>query len=132
MTMRPAPPSSRIAGFVLAAVALAGCDLLSTPGLEDVTLEYIGCTRLPRDTTAAFSVIVRAAGAVVPDPRLDITSSDPSILVVVPPGDSIRSLDQNGTSTLTIRFLSSWFTDSIPTLAQNVQVNPGGGGGGCP
>ncbi|MGH7675949.1 MAG: hypothetical protein ACREMV_11825 [Gemmatimonadales bacterium] len=125
------PRVSWITVVVLGALTAASCELFSEPGLQNVSLQYIGCTRLPPDSTAAFQVIVRVGGVVIPEPPFDITSSNTAVLVVVPSGDSIRSLNQNGTPTLTVRYLTSWATDSAPTLTQEIQVNPGGGGGGC-
>jgi len=132
MSMPPPARALWILLFVLGAAAQAGCDVFSAPGLQDIDLEYVGCTRLPQDTTAAFLVIVRADGAPLADPRLAVTSSDTGLVRVTlaPGGGVLETGSSNGQSTLTIRFLSSWVTDSAPTLAQNIQVNPGGGG--CP
>ncbi len=136
MSMPPPARALWIPLFVLGAAAQAGCDLFSAPGLQEITLAYVGCTRLPRDTTATFQVIVRAGDVLIADPRLDVSSSDTGLVrIVVSPGAGVldgllETGSSNGQSTLTIRFLSSWVTDSAPTLAQNIQVNPGGGG--CP
>jgi len=125
--MRPPPPALWIPVLVLAAAAQAGCDLFSAPGLQDIELSYVGCTRLPQDTTAAFLVMVRAGGAPIADPRLAVTSSDTGLVRVTlaPGGGVLETGSSNGQSTLTIQFLSSWVTDSAPTLAQDIRVNPG-------
>ncbi len=96
-------------------------DVFSSTGLEPVTLTYQGPACIPVDSTAPFTVVVAAGGHVLPQPRLGIASSDPSVVEVTPGLDSLRG-KANGQATLTIRLESSLFTDTAPALAESLKV----------
>jgi hypothetical protein len=108
-----------VGGTVALACGLG--DVFASTGLEPVTLTYQGPVCLPVDSTAPFTVVVEAGGHVLPQPRLGIVSSAPSVLEVTPGLDSLRG-KANGQATLTIRLESSLFTDTAPTLAELLRV----------
>jgi hypothetical protein len=106
-------------GTVLAACGLA--DLFRPPGPADVVITYTGPTMMSVDETTLVAVNVTVAGQPLPSPRLWITSSDTTITVLR--GDTLIARD-HGTATLTIRLTGSIYTDSLPTLLQQVRVIP--------
>lgn len=107
-------------GFVL------GCgfaEVFRSPTVGDVVLTYSGPTTMNVDDRLPFDVTVTVDGAPFPNPRVFITSSDTSILVLSPGYDSIIARAR-GFDTLTIKVVASIFTDSFPTIQQQVRVNP--------
>lgn len=112
--------------LALGGVTTVGCglaDVFSSPGLKDVTMTYQGDTLVSPGTTVPFSVVVRVGGAVQSTPRLFVTSQDTTILKVVPTMDSLIA-GNIGWDTLTIRLVSTIFTDSAPTVRQAIRVRP--------
>ena len=107
----------------LAALACGFADLFTSNPVGDVVITYSGPTSLRVDDRLPFALSVTIAGTPVPNPRLYITSSDPSLLSITPNGDTLVGLSR-GFDTLTIRLVASIFTDSFPTLVQPVRVNP--------
>lgn len=73
--------------------------------------------------TVPVSIVVTVGGTPVPNPRLLITSSSPTVLAVSAGQDSLVALAQ-GRDTLTVRLQSSILTDSTPTLIQPLRVRP--------
>ncbi|MGH7520833.1 MAG: hypothetical protein ACREMI_06115 [Gemmatimonadales bacterium] len=103
-----------------------GCGLAEvfrSPGPRDVVLTYTGPTMVSVDDRIPVTVTVTIDGASFADPRLSVTSSDTSIIVLSPQSDTliVRGI---GFDTLTIRFVASIFTDSVPTILQQIRVNP--------
>jgi hypothetical protein len=117
----------RQTGFALGgALLLAACglgDVFASPGIGDVTLVYAGPTVMSVNDRAAVAVSVTVAGGTIPNPRVFIESSDKTVLAVSAAGDSLIALSR-GFDTLTIRYVGSIFTDSFPTLRQQVRVLP--------
>lgn len=108
------------------ALLLVACglgDVFTSPGIGDVVLAYTGPTAMSVDDRAAIAVSVTVAGGTIPNPRVFVESSDSTILTVTPGGDSIVAVSR-GFDTLTIRYVASIFTDSFPTLRQQVRVIP--------
>jgi hypothetical protein len=105
---------------VIAACGLG--DLLSEPRVADVVLAYTGPTTLRIGDTIPVAVTVEVDGTPEPGVRIDVTSSDSSIVAVLPSGDWIAARDR-GVATLAIRFASAIFTDAVPTIVQDVRVN---------
>ena len=98
-------------------------DLLSGPGLGGVVLIYTGPTSLRRGDTIPVAVTVQVDSEPLPTPPLWVTSSDTSIIAVLP-GDSIAAR-AIGVAKLTIRYVSAIFTDSLPTIVvPDVRVLP--------
>jgi hypothetical protein len=117
----------RQTGFALGgALLLAACglgDVFASPGIGDVTLVYAGPTVMSVNDRAAVAVSVTVAGGTIPNPRVFVESSDKTVLAVSAAGDSLIALSR-GFDTLTIRYVASIFTDSFPTLRQQVRVLP--------
>jgi len=89
-----------------------------------VTIVYVGDTILRRDSTVPFSIVVEARGTPLDRPHLTMWSSDTSLFDLTAGQDSLLAKSKNGTSTLMIRLESSILTDSAPTLAQSIKVQP--------
>lgn len=106
------------------ALACGFADVFRPPGPEPVTITYVGDTILHRDSTVPFSVVVEAGGTTLDRPRLTMWSSDTSIVDLTVGRDSLAAKSRNGTATLTIRLEHSILTDSAPTLAQSLRVQP--------
>jgi hypothetical protein len=103
-----------------------GCGLAEvfrSPALRDVVLAYTGPTTVKVDDRIPISVTVTIGGASFADPRLSVTSSDTSIIVLSPQSDTLIAR-RMGFDTLTIKFVASIFTDSVPTIVQQIRVNP--------
>lgn len=103
--------------------ALGACDAFAGPRAEPVVLTYLGDTVLTRGMTVAAVIAVTVNGAPVPHPRLVLSSSDSTILLVTAGGDSLRARAK-GQATLTVRVESSILTDSLPMLSQPLRVRP--------
>lgn len=124
--MRPSRAATQLALTVLGGMAAVGCglvDVFASAGLEPVVLTYQGDTVVSLGTTVPFSVVVRAGGALLSQPRLRATSSDTTIFAVTTGQDSLRATNL-GRATLTVRLASSILTDSAPTLQQDIRVRP--------
>lgn len=110
----------------LGGIAMLACgfgDLFRSPGVGDVVLRYTGPDVLRVGDRAPIAVTVTVGGASFSNPRLSVTSSDTTIIAVVPTGDTLVARSQ-GHDTLTIKFITSILTDSLPTLLQPVRVSP--------
>lgn len=127
MSMRRAPPALWIPVVLLAVAIQGGCDLFSEPGLADVDLEYTGQTSLSCGDTVPVEVRAEVGGVVLGNPRLAVTSSAPGKVEVLAGGEAIHALDTGGSPQLVIQLLTSWATDSVPTIRQGIQVT-----GPCP
>jgi len=116
----------RLIAPALGSVALLACgfaDLFSSEQVGNVVVAYAGPTTVNVSDRVPFSVTVTIEGTVIDNPRLDVSSSDPSILALSANGDTLIALSK-GFDTLTIKFVESIYTDSFPTLRQPVRVNP--------
>ncbi len=105
------------------AAACGLSDVFSSPGLEAVVLTYQGPAVLTAGTTVPFSVAVAVNGTPLSNPRLEITLSNPTVVVVNAGQDSLVALSQ-GKDTLTVRLQSSILTGSAPTITQALRVQP--------
>ncbi|MGH7676447.1 MAG: hypothetical protein ACREMV_14345 [Gemmatimonadales bacterium] len=108
---------------LLGALTAASCELFSEPGLGDIA--YAGETTLCVGDTVP--ILLRAGGVVLADASLEVISTDPARVAVVAGGTSIAALQQGGNPQLRIWLLSSWVTDTGPTLVQPIDVRSGGG-----
>ena len=102
---------------------LATCDassLVSPPGAEDITLEYLGDTVASLGRVLTPAVEVRVGTRTLEDPRLVFSSSDPSIIEVLPDGQLY--LRRLGTAALLVSVRSSLLPASPPTLTKQIQV----------
>jgi len=105
---------------------LLGCgfaDLFNSAQVGNVVLTYTGPTTLSVDERAPISVTVTIDGAVISKPRLAIATADPTILTLSPTGDTLVAVS-HGFDTLTVRLVASIYTDSFPTIKQQIRVNP--------
>lgn len=110
-------------GGALLIVACGLGDVFKSPGMGDVVVVYTGPTSMTVGNRAAISLSVTVAGGTIPNPRVFVESSDNTILAVTPSGDSVVAV-AHGVDTLTVRYVASIFTDSFPTLRQQVRVLP--------
>jgi hypothetical protein len=108
-------------GALLLACGFA--DLFSSGQVGNVVLTYTGPTTLSVDERAAVSVTVTIDGAVIPNPRLAIVSSDPTILTLSGGGDTLVAVSR-GFDSLTIKLVASIYTDSFPTIRKQIRVSP--------
>lgn len=109
----------------LGGIAMLACgfgDLFRSPGVGDVVLTYTGPDALNVGERVPVAVTVTVGGSTFSNPRLLITSSD-TIIALSPDGDTLIAVGR-GLDTLTIKFITSILTDSLPTLLQPVRVNP--------
>lgn len=97
-------------------------DLFRSPGAGDVVLTYTGTDVMTVGERAPVAVMVTVGGSTFSNPRLLITSSD--TIIALSPNDDTLIAVARGVDTLTITFLSSILTDSLPTILQPVRVNP--------
>lgn len=107
-------------------VLLGACgfaDLFSTRQVGNVVLTYAGPTAMRVDDRTPFAVTVTINGAAIPNPHLSVTISDPTLLTLSTDGDTLIALNR-GFDTLRIKLVASMYTDSFPTLLQQVRVNP--------
>jgi hypothetical protein len=98
-------------------------ELVGSPKISNVVLTYTGPDVLTVGDRVPFAVAVSVDGALLPNPRLSVSSSPDTIITLSPHGDTLFALAR-GFGTLTIRFVPSIFTDSFPTIVQQVRVNP--------
>ena len=105
------------------ALACGFADLFSSQQVGNVVLTYAGPTTLNVSDRMPFAVSATIDGTVIANPRVAISSSDPSILTFSASGDTLIALSK-GFGTLTITLVGSIYTDSFPTLRQQVRVNP--------
>jgi hypothetical protein len=112
-----------VIGFGLALLGCGLADLFSAAKIGDVSITYIGPDVVRVGDTIPFSVTVTAGGAPMTDALVWITSSDTSLIALSVGSDTLFAKD-NGFDTLTIRVVSSIFTDTFPTHVQQVRVLP--------
>jgi len=105
------------------ALACGFADLFSSQQVGNVVLTYAGPTTLNVSDRAPFAVSATIDGTVIASPRVAVSSSDPSILTFSADGDTLIAVSK-GFDTLTIKLVGSIYTDSFPTLRQQVRVNP--------
>jgi hypothetical protein len=103
--------------------AVGACDAFGGPRVEPVVITYLGDSVLTRGTTTPALIAVTASGAPFPNPRLVLTSSDPTTFAVIAGGDSLNAIAV-GRATLTVRIESSILTDSMPTMSLSLRVRP--------
>ena len=110
-------------GTGIVVVSCGFADLFNSAKIGDIAVIYTGPTIVTVGDTVPVSVTVIAGGTPFTGGRLWITSSDTSIIALSARSDTLFARD-NGTDTLTIRVVASIFTDSFPTLVQQVRVQP--------
>jgi len=111
-----------LSGFATGACGLA--DVFRPAGLNDVVVSYLGATDLSVGARIAPVVSVEVDGAIMPNPRLRFTSSDPTVLALTPIGDTLVACGI-GQALLTIRFVSSMVTDTVPSAQDLIRVTGG-------
>ncbi len=125
--MLPARAVVLVALMALGGVTAVGCgltDVFSSAGLKSVVIAYEGDTILAPGTTVPFAITVSVGGTLQSTPRISVTPQDTSMLRVSPGMDSLTAGGSIGWDTLTIRLVSSIFTDSAPTIRQAIRVRP--------
>lgn len=103
-----------IALTTLGGIAIGGCglpDVFRPDGLKNIVIRYVGDTVLTTGQRVPPAVSVTADGQAVPDPRLSFTSSDTTVVALIPIGDTLVAC-RSGRVQLTIRLVSSMVTDS--------------------
>src|SRR2546422_78789 len=115
--MRPTRSLAPLALAALGGLAIGACglaDVFRPAGLKNVVLTYCGDTLLAVGTREAVVVTVEANGAIIPNPRLSVSSSDSTFLALTPIGDTLVA-KKSGDVLLTIRLVSSMVTGAAPT-----------------
>ncbi len=120
---RAVTPLALLALGGLTAIGCGLTDVFSPAGLKSVVIAYVGDTLVAPGATIPFTVSVRVGGALQSTPRISVTP-DTSMLRVSPGMDSLTAGGSIGWDTLTIRLVSSIFTDSAPTIRQAIRVRP--------
>lgn len=108
-------------GIVLVSCGFA--DLLDSGKIGDVAIAYSGPEVVNVGDTIPISVTVTAGGAPLTGALLWVTSSDTSLISLSARSDTLFARGK-GVDTLIIRVVASIFTDSFPTLKQQVRVLP--------
>ncbi|MGE5803581.1 MAG: hypothetical protein ACM358_15145 [Gemmatimonadota bacterium] len=108
-------------GIVLVSCGFA--DLIDSGKIGDVAIAYSGPDVVNVGDTVPISVSVTVGGTPLTDAHLWVTSSDTSLISLSARSDTLFAKDR-GIGTLTIRVVASIFTDSFPTLVQQVRVLP--------
>jgi hypothetical protein len=108
-------------GLVLVSCGFA--DLFDSGKIGAVVIAYSGPTVVSAGDTAPISVTVTVGGTPLANSLLWITSSDTSIIALSARNDTIFAR-RKGFDTLAIRVVASIFTDSFPTLLQQIRVQP--------
>jgi uncharacterized protein YjdB len=112
-----------VLGTGIALVSCGFADLVHSGKIGDVAIAYSGPTVVSVGDTVPISVTVTAGGTPLTDALLSITSSDTSLVSLSARSDTLFA-KRKGFDTLTIRVVASIFTDSFPTLVQQVRVQP--------
>lgn len=108
-------------GVILVSCGFA--DLFNSAKIGDVLVAYTGPSVISVGDTVPVSVTVTLGGTSLSDARLWITSSDTSLIALSAHSDTLIARAK-GFDTLTIRVVASIFTDTLPTLRQQVRVQP--------
>lgn len=108
-------------GVVLFACGFA--DLFDSSKIGDIVVAYTGPDVMAVGDTVPVSMTVTAGGTPLTNARLWITSSDTSIVAVSSRSDTLFA-KARGFDTLTIRVVASIFTDTVPTILQQIRVVP--------
>jgi len=111
-------------GFGGWTAACALRDVFRPGGLEAVRIAFRGDTMIVAGDTVPFSVDVCVGNARLPNPHLDIALEGTGAVLLTVGGDSLVGVQNGGQADLTIRFLNSIFTDTVPTLVQRIKVSP--------
>ena len=101
---------------------LATCDasLVSSPGTEAITLAYLGDTVASVGRLLTPEVDVRIGDRPLDAPHLTYSSSDPSVVEIMPDGQLY--LRRLGTASLVVSLRSSLFPANPPSLTTQIQV----------
>jgi len=123
--MSPCPALARL--WLAGALMLVACGLSEVfrpSRVADVEFAFTGDTVLDRGEQAPFSVTVTAGGSAVAAPRLVYAVSDTALLQLTADSAAVIGVLQ-GNATLTVRWLGSIFTDTLPTFIQPIRVKGG-------
>src|SRR2546425_5314673 len=121
---RAVTPLALLALGGLTAIGCGLTDVFSPAGLKSMVIAYVGDTLVAPGATIPFTVSVQVGGVLQSTPRISVTPQDTSMLRVSPGMDSLTAGGSIGWDTLTIRLVSSIFTDSAPTIRQAIRVRP--------
>jgi hypothetical protein len=112
----------------LGALAAGSCglaDVFRSAGPKDVVIRYVGDSVLNTGQRVAPDVSVTAGGEAVANPRLTFSSSDTTVLALIPIGDTLVAC-RSGRVQLTIRLISSMITDSSLSGQGSIRVTGSG------
>lgn len=111
--------SSRLLAVLAATLAGLTCDLVTSPKTRNIRIDYAGTTRLIVGTVVPFAVSVTDNNALLDHARLNVSTSDTSVL-------GVRDLDggftfnllakQRGSAVVSASFVSSTLTDAPPSV----------------
>ena len=117
-------PVAAIVVTGLGVVAAGSCglpDVFRPAGPKDVVVRYVGDTVLNTGQRIAPAVSVTADGAPVPNPHLTFSSSDTTVLAIIPIGDTLV-MCRSGHVQLTVRLISSMTPDSTLSAQDSIHV----------
>lgn len=109
----------------LGGVATGSCglpDVFRPAGLKNVVVRYVGDSTLTTGLRIAPAVSVTADGEPVPNARLAFSSSDTTVLALIPIGDTLVTC-RSGHVQLTVRLISSMTPDSTPSAQDSIRVS---------
>ncbi|MBI1723374.1 MAG: right-handed parallel beta-helix repeat-containing protein [Gemmatimonadetes bacterium] len=119
--MRLARWGARVGLTALGALTISTCtDVLTAPGVGNVSLSYAGDTVLVLGSAAVASASAQVDGAALPRAQFAFSSTDTSI-VAVRAGDSLVA-KKRGSVTLTVTLVSSVLPSDPPSLARELTV----------
>ena len=126
--MRLLRPVATVVFTGIGVVATGSCglpDVFRPAGLKDVVIRYVGDTALNTGQRVSPAVSVTAGGDAVLNPRLTFSSSDTTVLALIPIGDTLVAC-RTGRVQLTIRLVSSMIPDSAPSAQDSIRITGGG------
>jgi hypothetical protein len=126
--IRPLWSLASVALAALGALAAGACglsDVFRPAGLNNVVVTYCGDTLLGVGAREAAVVSVQANGTTIPNPRLNFSSSDTTVLALTPIGDTLLAR-KTGNVLLTIQLVSSMITSKAATAQDSIHVRGGG------
>ena len=109
--------------MAVTAGVFANCDatsLVSPPGTDEISLSYLGDTVAAVGRLIAPQVEVRVGTRLLDDPQLSYSSSDPSVLEVLPDGQLY--LRRLGTASLVVALRGSLLPADAPSVTKQFQV----------
>lgn len=120
------PLVAGLAAGLLGGLAVVGCgltDVFDPPGPAADIVFVFSDSVLAVGDTVPLVVAVRTAAGDLANPRLRVTSLDPTLLQVNTRGDTLIALNQ-GRALLDVQLVSSVITGAAPDTVYPIRVRP--------